>query len=525
MSGPVQFGSGTDSVQLSGTSVLTGAVDFGGGADSLALSGTSAFHGTLANSSGTAVNVGAGSMFDVTATGATNLASLTTGAGSTLGVSIGGGAATMFNVSGAADFGAGTNVKLNLLTLGGVSGTYQIVQAGTVTGADNLAVSSLPFLYSANVLSSTPGQVSLDVQLKSGDQLGLNRSEASALNAVVAAADSDAPIAQVFLGAPDSATLRASLQQMLPDYAGGAFENATKGPRLTSEILADPYAPVLEQPGMGLWLQQVGWGTSKSIGDTSSYKLSAWGAAAGLERNLGIGSIGLMGAYYASNNNSRHHDTLTGTEFQGGLYWRANFGHLHTFALGSIGHVKYDGKRYFEGTVNGTAITREADGNWSGTLTSATGGVSYEARMGRLSVRPNALIEYYRLKENGYDETGGGSAFDLSVGGRTSNETAASANLSLGYDFLATNTHDPWLRLELEGGRRQILSGTLGSTVAHFAGGSDFTLTPDARTNGWRGAIRLAGGGTGIGVSGEVNAEEQQGHASIGARAGIQLSF
>ena len=71
----------------------------------------------------------------------------------------------------------------------------------------------------------------------------------------------------------------------------------------------------------------------------------------------------------------------------------------------------------------------------------------------------------------------------------------------------------------------QILSGSLGQTTAHFAGGQPFTLTPEDRTSGWRGGVRVAGGGAGITIAGEVNAEQQQGHASIGGRLGLQLAL
>jgi hypothetical protein len=77
--------------------------------------------------------------------------------------------------------------------------------------------------------------------------------------------------------------------------------------------------------------------------------------------------------------------------------------------------------------------------------------------------------------------------------------------------------------VEVEGGRRQILSGSLGDTVAHFANGQPFTLTAEERTDGWRGGLRLVGGGAGLTLAGEVNAEEQQGHASIGGRLGLQF--
>ena len=529
MTGAVTFGSGSDSVQLAGTSVLKGDIDFGGGADSLTLSGTSAYRGALANSSGLAVNVGAGATLDVTNTGSVNLASLTTGSGSTIGVSLdqGANAVTFYNVAGTADFGTGTKIDLKLLSLGGVAGTYKIIQAGTLTGAANLSASSatLPFLYATSLITSTPGQVSLEVRLKDADELGLNASEASILNAVIGAADADAPVAAVFLDMQDSESLQASLQQMLPEHAGGAFENVTKGSRLVGQILADPRAPVLNRGGWGFWAQQVGWGTSKSVGSTSSYDLNGWGASTGLERSLGgAGSVGLSLAYL-SGRDTKQDNELRSSVYEGSLYWRARLGPLNVFARAGAAHVSFDGSRVFTGTVDGTTVTRTADGEWNGKLYSASGGLSYELRSGRFTARPIALVEYYRLKEKGYTEKGGGAAFNLTVDSRTSDETAASASLALGYDVLGREPNADWMRIELEGGRRQILGGSLGKTVARFEGGQPFTLTPEQRTDGWRGGLRVAGGGTGLTIAGEVNAEEQQNHASIGARVGLQLAF
>lgn len=529
MTGNVSFGSGSDSVQLAGTSVLTGNVDFGGGSDTLTLSGTSTFRGALANSNGLAVSVGAASTLDLTNAGTVNLASLSTGVGSTIGVSLdqGTNVATLYNVAGAADFGTGTNVQVKLLSLGGAAGTYKIIQAGSLTGAGNLTTSanSLPFLYDAHLITGTPNEVSLQVRLKTADELGLNDSEASVLGAVIAAADADAPVAGVFLGAQDSSSLKSSLQQILPDHAGGAFENVTKGSRLLGDLLADPHAPVIERGGLGLWVQQVAWGSSKSIGATSSYDLTGWGAAAGAERSLGgAGRLGGSLAYLTGKD-SKQDDDLVTNQYEAAVYWRAGFGRLHAFARGSAAHVSFDGNRVFSGTANGTTVTRSADGKWTGRLFSGVGGLSYEIRSGRFTARPVGLLEYYRLKEKGYAETGGGAAFDLIVDGRTSDETAASASLALGYDFLGGDSDSDWMRLEIEGGRHQVLSGSLGKTVARFEGGQPFTLTPEQRTDGWRGGVRLSGGGAGLTVGGEVNAEEQQNHVSLGGRLALQLNF
>jgi uncharacterized protein with beta-barrel porin domain len=171
-------------------------------------------------------------------------------------------------------------------------------------------------------------------------------------------------------------------------------------------------------------------------------------------------------------------------------------------------------------------VTRSADGKWKGQLYSGSAGVSYEAHAGRLSFRPNASIEYYKLHEKGYTESGGGDAYDLTVRARNSNEAAANAMLALGYDFMRSDDQDSgWLRLELEGGRRQILSGSVGDTVASFGSGTPFTLTAEDRTSGWRGGLRLLGGGSSVTFFAEANAEQQQGNVSVGGRLGLSLGF
>jgi hypothetical protein len=159
-------------------------------------------------------------------------------------------------------------------------------------------------------------------------------------------------------------------------------------------------------------------------------------------------------------------------------------------------------------------------------MRSGAAGVSYDAQFGRLSVRPTAAIEYYSLKEKGYTETGGGDAFDLTVDSRKSTETSASGTVALGYEIIQGRGPDEgWFRVELEGGRREILSGKLGATTARFGDGDPFTLTPEKRTSGWVGGLRLTGGGAGIAVTGEVNAEELQNKMSLGGRLGLQFTF
>ena len=519
--GNILFGTGNDTLDIQAGSVI-GKVDFGGGTDVLLINGGGLFRGTLVNSDGLAVGVGGGSTLDVTNLGAVNLASLTTASGANIGVTIGDTGHTLYNVAGAATFGTGTKILVTLQKVGTASGIYTIIDAGTLVGAENLTSSivTLPFLFNSNLTTdAATGQVKLDVQLKSSGELGLNASETAIIDAALDAADFDRPMAAVFLSVDDAVTLKHTLQQLMPDHAGGAFEAATKGSRLAGEILADP------RPIKGIWLQQVAWGSSKSIGDTSSYDVSGWGATGGFDYSLGaLGSVGLTGAYLYGKDGKGDNE-LASNHYEGGVYWRAGAGPLRAWARATAGKIKFDSTRNFTGTANGVTVTRSADGKWNGTIYSATAGLSYEARMGRLSLRPNALIEYYKLTEKGYTETGGGEAMDLTVRKRSSNETAANAMLTVGYDLMGLDPESTWLRVEVEGGRREILSGKLGKTVASFGDGDPFTLTPEDRTSGWRGGLRVLAGGSAMSIVAEANAEELQDKVSLGGRLGVSFVF
>ena len=529
LNGDVSFGGGSNSLLLSGDAAMTGSADFGGGAGVLQLGGTSAFTGNLLNSAGVAATVGAGSTLNATNSGNVALTSLTTGAGATLGVTIdsAAGTNTLFNVSGAANLGSNNLIAVNLVSVGDAAGTYKIIQAGSLTGGTGLtsSIGSLPFLFDSSIVTSVPNEVSLTIRLKSDDELGINQSEGGILGAVLGAADSDAGIAGVLLDIGDSQTLQDTLQQMLPEHAGGAFESATKGSRLMGKFLLDPKAPGSESGSWRLWTEQVAWATSKSVGATSDYKLGGWGAAAGIEAGLGgAGGVGVSLAYL-SGRDTKGNNELISNQYEAGLYWRGHWGGLNAFARGTAATISFDNTRRFSGISDGVTISREAEGDWKGRLYSASAGASYDVRMGSFSVRPSVVLEHYKLTEKGYDEAGGGDAFNLQVEKRSSDETAANALVALGYDLLGGKDDGGWMRIELEGGYRSILSGSLGKTRARFEGGETFTLTPEERESGWLAGLRLMGGDRGMSLAGEVNAEDQLGKVGLGGRLSLQVAL
>ena len=130
--------------------------------------------------------------------------------------------------------------------------------------------------------------------------------------------------------------------------------------------------------------------------------------------------------------------------------------------------------------------------------------------MGRFTSAPDARVEYYKLNEKGYAETGGGDAFDLTVAGRTSERARRRAMLALGYDLFGREPDAEWMRVELEGGRRQILSGSLGNTMASLRERRSVHADPGEAHERLARRAAVVRRRHRVALVGEVNAEEQQ---------------
>lgn len=529
--GSAVFGGGADRLALGGTSVFSGNADFGGGADVLAISGTARFSGSLTNAGGLAVDV-AGGTLELSGTGTASVASLNVGSTGVLGVTIDPATAksSVYQVAGTASFAQGSKLQVRLNSVSGSLGTYTVVKAGTLTGTAGLSATSvmLPaFLKSSLAADEQAGEVKVSVTRKSASEMGLNRSEAAAWDAIYGAVDKDAKVASAFLAMSDTAVLRDSIQQLLPEHAGGAFETVTQGSRATARMLRDPGAPYLDGGNWGFWLQQVAWGTSKDLGNTSAYDIVGWGASGGAEIVLGgAGRVGASLAYLSGRDEIVNDSEIRTDQYELAVHWRGEWGPLRTFIRGSAAAVQFDGTRNFTATVDGETVSRTATGAWDGRLYSAAAGVAYEASFGRFSLRPLVAVDYYRLTEDGYTETGGGNAMNLTVEDRKSDEFAGEASLTLGYDIQPRKDRDSgFFRAEIEGGRRQILGGDIGATTARIGNGTAFTLLPETRTDGWTGKLRLVGGSGDFSLGAELGAEEQQGRAAVSGRVALQIGF
>ncbi|TCM21679.1 hypothetical protein EDF56_101348 [Novosphingobium sp. PhB165] len=526
--GNVTFGSGSDTMTLAGTSRYTGTTDFGGGADTLTLADTAVFSGALANAGALTVKVSGGTL-DVNKPA--SIGSLDVGASGVLAVTLNkaAGLGSAYTVAGTAAFADGAKLSIRLADVSTAEGSYQVLTAGTLTGRDKLkaATDLVPFMFKASLDEDAPANVIVvDVARRTVAELGLNRSQATAYDAVFAALGKDDAIEKVFLGVTDGDTFREKVAQMLPDHAGGAFEGISLGTRTLTRQLQDPQGPVFGDSRFTTRLNLSFWGSDKNAGATAAYNLQGYAMSLGGEYATDVGYFGGTFSYLWNRYTRGPASEIKSNSWEFAGHWRGQSGPLAGYARASVGLGSYDSARKFSGTAGSETVNRTIDGNWNGNFVTFAGGASWEGGGQYLYFRPNVSVDYVRLKEDGYTETGGGKALDLTVASRTSDELGVNGAMTVGVDFMtAAGRDDNWFRMETEGGWREIVSGGLGATTAHFDGGQDFRLEGDDATSGWFARLRAIGGTVGLTMLGELSAEDRHGHTNLALRGSVAIGF
>jgi len=527
--GNVTFGGSGNSFALSGTAAYAGNANFAGTTGTLTIGSGASFAGAVQNASLVGVTVNGGT-FSPSATTATQIGSLTVNGGTlNIGIDAANGASSLVQVVGNAGFGSSSVLNVQFQHLNDALGTFTVLQAGSLTGTGNLTLSqaSVPFLFNRSLAANaTNTALIVTTTRKTATDLGLAPTLAAVYEPAYAAALGDQPIGDTLLSLTSAAGLDHSLRQLLPNFSGGVFDSTSLATRAATKALADRNLQTVDTGRLGAWVQLVGWADKKSVGSTAGYNNYGSGLTGGIERRFGqLGSIGASVSYLVGVVNDV--GTAAGInqdEVLFNLYWRASWGRLHAYATGGIGNVQLDSSRYFDGISSGATFSRTATGKWGSTLYTGLAGASYELPLGRLYVRPEVSVDYVRLKENAYTETGGGTGLDLSVSGRSSSESAVNGSLVVGYYLTQPKEADSsFARIELLGGDRALLSSTLGTTTAQFGNGNAFTLTPEARRSGWTGGLRASAGNGIFSVTADASAERQQDHVAGLARLGVSF--
>lgn len=222
----------------------------------------------------------------------------------------------------------------------------------------------------------------------------------------------------------------------------------------------------------GFWLKTYGLESTQGQKDGfAGYKGSGWGVAAGLDRQFAPGLIGGVALSYSDTSIS-YRNQLDGNSSgakstQLSLYGTKTIGSAYVDAVIAYAQQKNSSSR-------DTVVSGIARGNFNGDQWGARLGVGLPVALGRdLSIVPQARIEWSRVHQKSYTETG--SDLALNVGSSSAERLRSSLGAQLNYDTLVADVKvQPFVRAFWNYDFKN--NGV--DSVASFVGGGASFVTP-----------------------------------------------
>lgn len=482
ISGSITTGSGPDRLEiLAGT--VVGDINLGAGANSLSIDNSATVKGALDAPGGTvAISVGTGTL-QIQDASQLHVPSLTLGAASTLVVTADPSLnqATSLQVDGVASIASGAKIGVRLASILPGTASYTLISAQQLSaGALNSnLLGDTPFLYNTTLSTDqVAGTVVATLTRKTAAQLGLPTTTMAAYEPLIANIGRDTGLEGALLVQTSRDGLVTLFNQMLPNHSASVFNTMAAAVGSFARPLDDRQDPV----GGGFWMQETNAGVfSKDRADDPGYKAWSFGVVAGYE--IPRTPLGILGVTFGASTNEIYPDSVDSAEdlhanmADAGVYWRMTKGAFSANVRVGADYVKVSSTRVIDVLGgDGLAVSRTASGDWSAVGFNAHAMASYEAHFGRYYFRPQADLDYVRLAEGSYSETGGGDGMDLAVASRTSSRLSAYAGVTVGALYGPDRSWGPEASL----GYRAVASETLGATNARFvAGGNPFTLLSD----------------------------------------------
>jgi hypothetical protein len=504
---------GSLTMALKNYAQFNGTLNLFNSTGSLTLSDNAVFRGAVTGGGNFDVTVNGGT-FGAAGLGTTTIRNLNVASGGALNVFIDGTSGNASHlIANSATFASGAKLTLTINSLTNIASAtpYDVLTATTLTGANTLTSSSinLPVLFNG-AITTDANNVYVSITRATPAQLGLTGAQTAAYTAILNDAAANANIQNTLLSVYDAPTLRRRFNELLPSYDGGSFDVITRTTRLADKHFDDD-TTLFSISNSAAWIEPIIFRGERKIGDTPGFKTTGGGISMGVEKVTPVGNIGLQFAYvsgtataqtFANSVNVNDQRVKVG-EVELGLFWRKSAGPLYIWAGGNVGRETFNATRTFFGqyttttqtAVNTTNFTYNAAGHWSGWSAAFNGGLSYTLPLGEhFSLRPRGVIEYDRLKERGYIETGD-TPIALTIAGRTQTQTTATTTLAAKWSSGPSTHEGRPFAVEVEAGRRSWLSGNLGNTAGTFSTGDAFSLTGSHLPSAWVGNLSIMQGG------------------------------
>jgi len=507
--GDILLGSGDDSV-ISSAGGISGDIDFGSGDDILDLSGGTAFIGDIRNTDGLVINVAEGSTLTLAEANDISLTEATFDGTSTFSPVIdgtnGGSASTLIS-SGDITFASGATITPVLDNIIGFTqsgqNSFDIVSAGgdlTIGDLSTLAGGINPFLFDTSFALADGDPNTLVVTLDLRDPnlsiadggLGLDAAQAgntldgvenSVFSAVLENLSNATELGDAFADITDGASFNSAYNQILPEISAAARQFVLAGVDGSTGAVGNHLdaARRSQDKSGGAWIQHFAYFADRELaGQSEQFRGSGFGFTGGIDTAWGpFHAVGLNVGFSSTEVEDvvGQDDPLDVVTIQGGAYAGIEFGKLSVSAYGGGGYSDFEQDRQVQfGEFFGAA-----QGDWSGTHINGSLRAGYDIELSeKFWIRPAASLDYLRLTENGFTETGTfGVALDVDE--RTTDTGSASATINLGARFEGRRT---WIRPSLRVGYKYDFINDPTITSFRFAGGNngsaDFLSTQTA---------------------------------------------
>lgn len=551
--GDMRFGSGDDIVDISSGSV-TGDIDFAEGADQLLLSGGATYEGTITNDGTLTVAVTDASTLALTSGQPIAVADASFGAGSTFSPTIDGttGTASTLAATGAVSFDDASFIspRFSSIVNSDLGAVFTLASAdGALTVSDLLladlnasaADGTTPFLYDfeygtdlidgSDALIVTVTLRDPNLSIEQGG-LGLDGVQASAFGQARTAFVSNTELGTAIANITDGDEFNRAYNQLLPEFAAAAREfvlaNVDGATGAVGSHL-DTARRSPDKPG-GAWLQEFAYFADRDLaGLSEQYRGAGFGLTGGLDMALGpFHAVGVNFGFA-----STEIEDVVGTDepldvitLQAGLY----AGLARAMGSGELGLELYAGGGYNQFEQNRVVRINDffgqASSDYTGTHLNGSARLGYDIALSdRFWVRPALSLDYLRLSEDGYTETGT-EGIALDVSSRVSERASASAMLNMGAKFQGKRT---WIKPSVRVGYRQGLLNDPVLTEFAFAGLSNAeraTLTsmgfPDS---GFLVGLSIAAGSEYSSIGFDVDSDIRDGFIRHTGRVVIRLLF
>jgi hypothetical protein len=481
--GDIRLGSGDDQMLIE-HGIVQGNIQFGDGADLLEVSGGATVQGALLDSDGDlTVNVADGTL-EVTNRNAAEISEATFGDGSRLifRVDPDGQFASRINASGTVTFESGSRVTASLANLVGDGADFIVLSANELVIQD--AISELqntdaPFLYNSNlsVDPNDPNQLVLSLSRKTADELGMHANQAAVYETAFNTWEGNADLGSAMAGITDQEGFFSAFDQLLPEYAASAIQFALASNDSAVGALSNRLEAVRRSPDEtgGLWIQEFAYYADRAAGQFSpGYRGHGIGTAVGFDRPFGpfyaVG-VNFVGAASEISESDGFDDPMSALTAQFGAYAGAEWEGVTLDLYAAAGIDDFETTRNI---IIGN-FSAASDAEWSGYH------IAGAARLGRefalsdvLYVAPSVSVDYLRLYEDSYEESGGGMGVDLFVEERDSTSFSGTAAFTFGG---VIDRGDSWWSPQMRLGYRSEFSGIDTETDVRYAGTDDiFTL-------------------------------------------------